>query len=178
MLRMASATPAAIKPYSIAVTPSRFFRNFRSMFVVPSGGRERRVSPLASRDVALYLSAVLTLENVVLRFDPKPWTVAMIATATPAAIKPYSIAVTPRSSRAKRKASCFIGSPFGWRPSSRDGLDGHAIEAKHDDASASRRRRGQCAESLTNSYRGCLLRQFASLPLGRARHWCARSLPS
>lgn len=34
-----------------------------------------------------YLSAALTLENVLVRFDPKPFTTAMMATEIPAAIQ-------------------------------------------------------------------------------------------
>ena len=41
-----------------------------------------------------YLSALDTLLNVLFNAVPSPLTVAMMATATPAAIKPYSIAVT------------------------------------------------------------------------------------
>ena len=36
--------------------------------------------------------------NWVLRFDPIPFTTAMMASAIPAAIKPYSMAVAPDSS--------------------------------------------------------------------------------
>jgi hypothetical protein len=43
----------------------------------------------------LYFIAVETLLNVVLSCVPKAWTVAMMATAIPAAINPYSIAVAP-----------------------------------------------------------------------------------
>src|ERR1700730_2217784 len=48
--------------------------------------------------VADHLTAVETLENVVLRLVPNAATVAMIATAMPAASRPYSIAVAPCSS--------------------------------------------------------------------------------
>jgi hypothetical protein len=49
-----------------------------------------------------YFRAVLTLLKVAFRLVPRPWTTAMIATEMPAAISPYSIAVAPDSSRAKR----------------------------------------------------------------------------
>jgi len=49
-----------------------------------------------------YFRAVLTLLKVDFRLVPRPWTTAMIATEMPAAIRPYSIAVAPDSSRAKR----------------------------------------------------------------------------
>jgi hypothetical protein len=47
---------------------------------------------------AAYLSAVETDENVVLSLVPRPETTEMIASAIPAAIKPYSIAVAAFSS--------------------------------------------------------------------------------
>jgi hypothetical protein len=53
----------------------------------------------ASRFAAIfldfYLRAVETLLKVVFKFVPSACTVTMIATAMPAAIKPYSIAVAP-----------------------------------------------------------------------------------
>jgi hypothetical protein len=48
-----------------------------------------------------YFSDVLTAENVPLRLVPRPFTTAMIASAIPAAIRPYSIAVAPVSSDKK-----------------------------------------------------------------------------
>ena len=45
-----------------------------------------------------YFSAADTVPNVVLSFEPRVCTVAMMATEMPAAINPYSIAVTPLSS--------------------------------------------------------------------------------
>jgi hypothetical protein len=50
-------------------------------------------------DDSAYFKAPETLENVEFRFVPSAWTVAMIATEIPAAIKPYSIAVAPCSFR-------------------------------------------------------------------------------
>jgi len=49
--------------------------------------------------VCSYLSAVETVLNVVFKFVPSACTVAMIATAMPAAMRPYSIAVAADSSR-------------------------------------------------------------------------------
>ena len=55
-----------------------------------------------------YLSAVETEENVVLSFVPTPLSTVMIATAMPAAIKPYSMAVAAESSR-RKSLNFFIG---------------------------------------------------------------------
>ena len=49
-----------------------------------------------------YFSEVLTEVNTVFRLVPSPLTAAMIASAMPAAIRPYSIAVAPASSAKKR----------------------------------------------------------------------------
>jgi hypothetical protein len=57
-----------------------------------------------------YLRAVETVENVVFNCVPRAATVAMIATAMPAAMRPYSMAVTPRSSFRKRKRHVMSGS--------------------------------------------------------------------
>jgi hypothetical protein len=43
-----------------------------------------------------------TFENVFFSWPPSVFTVAMIATEMPAAIRPYSMAVAPESSRRKR----------------------------------------------------------------------------
>jgi hypothetical protein len=45
-----------------------------------------------------YFSELLIDVNWVLRFVPRPFTAAMIASEMPAAIRPYSIAVAPDSS--------------------------------------------------------------------------------
>ena len=45
-----------------------------------------------------YFSEVLIEVNFVLRFVPSPFTMEMIASEMPAAIKPYSMAVAPLSS--------------------------------------------------------------------------------
>jgi hypothetical protein len=46
----------------------------------------------------VYFREVLIESNLVLRFEPRPLTTAMIASEIPAAIKPYSMAVAPDSS--------------------------------------------------------------------------------
>lgn len=45
-----------------------------------------------SRD---YFSELLIVLNLVFKPEPMPWTIAMIASAMPAAIRAYSIAVAP-----------------------------------------------------------------------------------
>ena len=42
-----------------------------------------------------YFSEVLTEVNTLFRLEPRPLTAAMIASAIPAAIRPYSMAVAP-----------------------------------------------------------------------------------
>src|SRR4029077_16230772 len=54
-----------------------------------------------------YFSAVCTDVKVVLSLEPTPLVTVMIATAMPAAISPYSIAVAAVSSRNKRIRCCF-----------------------------------------------------------------------
>jgi hypothetical protein len=62
----------------------------------------------------LYFNEVLIDENWVFREEPKPFTTVMMASAIPAAIRPYSIAVAPDSSDKKFKmlrfkpASCRV----------------------------------------------------------------------
>ena len=59
-----------------------------------------------------YLMAAETDENVVFNCVPRPSTAAMIATAMPAAIRPYSMAVAPVSFfRKRKKAWSFDGPP-------------------------------------------------------------------
>src|SRR5450432_1807680 len=59
-----------------------------------------------------YLSAVWTLPKVVFRFVPSPFTTAIIATAIPAAMSPYSMAVAPDSSLTKRLRRFDITSTY------------------------------------------------------------------
>jgi hypothetical protein len=49
-----------------------------------------------------YLSAFDTVVNVVVKCVPRPFTTGIITTEMPAAIRPYSIAVAPDSSRTNR----------------------------------------------------------------------------
>src|SRR4029077_6368904 len=56
----------------------------------------------------IYFNEVETVEKVLFRLVPRAWTVAMIATAMPAAMRPYSIAVAPVSSARKRKTSVVM----------------------------------------------------------------------
>jgi hypothetical protein len=60
---------------------------------------------------SIYFNAVWTLVNVVLSFEPSPWTAAMIATEIPAAIRPYSIAVAADSSFANLISSFMTQTP-------------------------------------------------------------------
>jgi hypothetical protein len=69
---------------------------------------KRKLVILCIRLGVNHFSAVCTLVKVVLRLVPTPCTTAMIATAMPAAMRPYSIAVAPDSSSAKRLRSAFI----------------------------------------------------------------------
>jgi hypothetical protein len=55
-----------------------------------------------------YFNDVETVEKVEFKLVPRAWTVAMIATAMPAAMRPYSIAVAPVSSARKRKTSVVM----------------------------------------------------------------------
>jgi hypothetical protein len=57
-----------------------------------------------TRTVAGYFNAVETDVKVVFRLLPVLWTATMIATEMPAAMRPYSIAVAPDSSRKKERS--------------------------------------------------------------------------
>jgi hypothetical protein len=59
-------------------------------------------------DAAAYFRELLIEVNMLLRFVPRPFTVAMIAIEIPAAISPYSMAVAPESFRQKPKTNFFI----------------------------------------------------------------------
>jgi hypothetical protein len=56
-----------------------------------------------------YFIWLVTLLNVFDNFEPRPFTTVMIATEMPAAIRPYSMAVAPDSSLAKRVTRDFMG---------------------------------------------------------------------
>jgi hypothetical protein len=78
-----------IKPHHLpAKTPPDEIR--RGLFA-----KQHQSSPLKRRSFAVYFSEVLMFEKVVLSVEPRPFTAAMIASAIPAAIRPYSIAVAP-----------------------------------------------------------------------------------
>jgi hypothetical protein len=64
--------------------------------------RRRRVDVAPRRFERRYFSEVLTVVKVLLSVEPRPFTAAMIASAIPAAIKPYSIVGSPRLIRQKR----------------------------------------------------------------------------
>jgi hypothetical protein len=63
--------------------------------------RKIKAAPVSTTDPSrqIYLIAVETVENVVFKFVPSACTVAMIATAMPAVMTPYSMAVESDSSR-------------------------------------------------------------------------------
>src|ERR1700682_1969680 len=64
-----------------------------------------------------YFSELLIEVNLSLRLVPKPFTTAIIASAIPAAIRPYSIAVAPDSSDRNCRTFCFnlASGPFDMR---------------------------------------------------------------
>jgi hypothetical protein len=68
--------------------------------------RFRFARPITVR--RLHFNEELIAENLVLSFEPNPFTAAMMASEMPAAIKPYSIAVAALSSFKKREMSCTI----------------------------------------------------------------------
>src|SRR5258705_4545052 len=61
-----------------------------------------------------YFNEVLIDVNLSFRLVPRPLTTAMIASAMPAAIKPYSIAVAPDSSDRKFKRVRFNSASVGF----------------------------------------------------------------
>jgi len=66
--------------------------------------------PLLSEcEIVVYFRAPETVLKVVVNFEPRPWTTVMIATEMPAAMRPYSMAVAPDSSLAKRVTRDFMG---------------------------------------------------------------------
>src|SRR5215467_11602777 len=84
----------------------------------PHRGRGRS-KPEANAYLPAVPSWVDTVENVVFSWPPRVFTVAMIATEMPAAIRPYSIAVAPLSSRRKRLNTDMLLSQ-GYRQSPAD----------------------------------------------------------
>jgi hypothetical protein len=79
----------------------------------PAGFHWRLMLPRKEAD-ELYFNEVLIDENWVFSEEPKPFTTVMMASAIPAAIRPYSIAVAPDSSDKNFKmlrfkpASCSV----------------------------------------------------------------------
>jgi hypothetical protein len=71
------------------------------------------VSILPKSEAERYFSELLMDVNSVLRFVPSPLTTAIIASAMPAAIRPYSIAVAPDLSDKKLSNSRFNSASFG-----------------------------------------------------------------
>src|SRR5258708_3879412 len=66
------------------------------------------------RETEIYFSELLIEVNCVLRLVPRPLTTAIIASAIPAAIRPYSIAGTPDSSDKKIHKVRFNNASFGF----------------------------------------------------------------
>jgi hypothetical protein len=62
-----------------------------------------------------YFSELLIEVNLSLRFVPRPLTTAIMASAMPAAIRPYSIAVAPDSSDKKFNKVRFNSASQGLR---------------------------------------------------------------
>jgi hypothetical protein len=73
---------------------------------------EFRVRP---RETETYLSELLIEVYCVFRFVPRPLTTAIIASAIPAAIRPYSIAVAPDSSDRNLSKFCFKVASFEFQ---------------------------------------------------------------
>jgi hypothetical protein len=76
-----------------------------------------REAAARSEQPMFYFSAVDTLVKVVLRLEPTPATATMIAIEIPAAMRPYSIAVAPRSFRRnwsnRMRRACPLSLPPG-----------------------------------------------------------------
>ena len=63
---------------------------------------------LGNARVTLYFSELLIDANLVFRWEPRPFTTAMMASEIPAAINPYSIAVAPVSSAQNFRTNVII----------------------------------------------------------------------
>src|SRR5580700_6850426 len=117
---MATSSPAApALPAPSNNIPPRMMKSYtapdcRGLVAPPSGRRQvdsaKWTAPSGRRPDA-YFNAVETLEKVALSCVPRPWTTAMMATAMPAAISPYSIAVAAQSSSRKLRTNALISSP-------------------------------------------------------------------
>jgi hypothetical protein len=69
--------------------------------MVPAGLCTLEFSDGSEKADRTYFRELLMEVKFVFRFTPRPLTTAMMASAMPAAIRPYSIAVAPPSSRRK-----------------------------------------------------------------------------
>jgi hypothetical protein len=76
--------------------------------------RRRRVDVAPQRFERRYFSEMLTVVKVLLSVEPRPFTAAMIASAIPAAIKPYSIVGSPRLNPTKTLKTVAASSPPSW----------------------------------------------------------------
>jgi hypothetical protein len=63
---------------------------------------------LGNARVTLYFSELLIDANLVFRWEPRPFTTAMMASEIPAAINPYSIAVAAVSSAQNFRTNVII----------------------------------------------------------------------
>jgi hypothetical protein len=81
---------------------------------VPRNASRRRTTGLIppgfqiAAQAGPYRSDELIESNLPLNVEPSPFTAAMMVSAIPAAIKPYSIAVAPESSRKNITTIAFI----------------------------------------------------------------------
>ncbi|APG12509.1 hypothetical protein BKD09_29655 [Bradyrhizobium japonicum] len=78
----------------------------------------RAATYLQRAQVSRYFSEVLIEPNFNFNDEPRLLTTAMIASAMPAAIRPYSIAVAAVSSARKRRMVCMASPEFqreSWR---------------------------------------------------------------
>ena len=81
---------------------------------VPAGTVVKNNAGQISQERPGYFSEVLIEVNCVLRLVPRPLTAAIMASAMPAAIRPYSMAVAPLSSEKKRNKACFNTASCEW----------------------------------------------------------------
>src|ERR1700704_5324790 len=102
--------------------PGRDLQKYSRHFAHPARAKTRKAPALAGafripfdrRYLPAFASELETFENVVLSCPPREFTTAIIATEMPAAIRPYSMAVAPDSSFAKRLTRVFIVfAPYG-----------------------------------------------------------------
>jgi hypothetical protein len=77
--------------------------------------------------ISRYLSEVETVLNVEFKFVPSACTVAMIATAMPAAMRPYSIAVAADSFRMNLVMDFLMTAPHLVYPTRRSFCRPHAM---------------------------------------------------